>query len=116
MKTYYYRLNDEPFESIKSGMKKIEMRLYDEKRQLLRCGDEIVFVKRDDTGSQITTRVIGLQKFKNFEELYSHFDKRVLGYHADDNASPDDMSKYYEKSEIDKFGVVGIEIELINNL
>lgn len=114
MKIYYFRLNEEPFESIKSGAKTIEMRLNDEKRQLLCCGDQIIFVKRDDEKMQIATRVIGLHKFKNFEELYGHFDKKVLGYKENETAKPSDMSKYYDKDEIDKFGVLGIEIKLIN--
>ena len=42
------RLNKEPFEMIKSGMKTIELRLYDEKRKLLRIGDEIEFILATD--------------------------------------------------------------------
>lgn len=36
---YEMKLNNEPFNSIKSGMKTIEMRLNDEKRQKLNVGD-----------------------------------------------------------------------------
>lgn len=110
--TYEFRLNKEPFESMKNGDKKIEMRLFDEKRQLLKVGDRIIFVKRDDEKEILKTRVIKLHRFKNFEELYSHFDKKVLGYKEDEIARSSDMSKYYSKEDIEKFGVLGIEIEV----
>ena len=37
------KLNPYPFEMIKSGQKTIELRLLDEKRQLIKVGDTIVF-------------------------------------------------------------------------
>lgn len=111
-KTHEFRLNKEPFESMKNGDKKIEMRLFDAKRQLLKKGDRIIFVKKDDEIQILKTRIIGLHRFKNFEELYSHFDKKVLGYKEDEIARAEDMSKYYSKEDIEKFGVVGIEIEV----
>ena len=35
------RLHDVPFKKIQAGTKTIEMRLYDEKRQMIQVGDEI---------------------------------------------------------------------------
>lgn len=35
------RLHKEPFELIKNGSKTIELRLYDEKRQMINLGDTI---------------------------------------------------------------------------
>ena len=40
-------LNNRPFKSIKEGTKTIELRLNDEKRSLLKVGDEIEFTNRD---------------------------------------------------------------------
>lgn len=37
------KLNNEPFELIENGSKKIELRLYDEKRRKLRVNDLIEF-------------------------------------------------------------------------
>lgn len=37
------KLQRQPFEGIKSGKKRIEMRLYDEKRSLIKVGDDICF-------------------------------------------------------------------------
>ena len=105
-------LNDEPFNSIKSGNKIIEMRLYDEKRKLVNIGD-IIELTNIKTLEKIYVKVIQLHIFNNFEELYKNFDKVLLGYNKNDKASPDDMNKYYTKEEKEKYGVIGIEIKLI---
>lgn len=41
------RLNAEPFEKISSGAKTIELLLYDEKRRVIKVGDEIEFFVYD---------------------------------------------------------------------
>lgn len=41
---HYMKLKDEPFCAIKSGKKVVEMRLFDEKRTLLKLNDFIEFV------------------------------------------------------------------------
>ena len=51
------KLNPAPFEMIKSGQKTIELRLYDEKRQLVNIGDEIVFTNMV-TGETLQTKVL----------------------------------------------------------
>lgn len=113
MKTIHnMNLNEEPFTRIKSGTKTIELRLNDEKRQLLQVKDLIEFINRE-TLETIAVEIIGLYKYSNFEELYKHFDKIAMGYDKDDIANPMDMEKYYSKEEQDKYGVIGIEIRVI---
>ena len=73
------RLHKGPFELIKNGSKTIELRLYDEKRQMINVGDTITFENRSD-GDKIKVKVIALHKYPNFEELYKHFDKVSMGY------------------------------------
>ena len=106
------KLHNQPFNSIKSGNKKIEMRLYDEKRRLISVGDIIEFTNIA-TEEKINVEVIKLHLFNNFEELYKKFDKVLLGYKENEEASPNDMNIYYSKEEQEKYGVVGIEIKLI---
>lgn len=106
------RLHNQPFNNIKSGTKTIEMRLYDEKRRLIKVGDTIEFTNRV-TEEKICVKVVKLHIFNSFNELYKNFDKELLGYKKDEIAAPDDMSKYYSKEEQEKYGVVGIEIKLL---
>jgi len=105
------KLNDRPYEMIKSGAKTIELRLYDEKRRKIKVGDTVCFKSRED---ELTATVKTLHIFRNFEELYAALPLDKCGYTADElaTASPDDMLEYYSKEQIEKYGVVGIEIEV----
>ena len=38
-----------------------------------------------------------------------------MGYKKDEEANPKDMEQYYPQEEQAKYGVVGIEIEVIDN-
>lgn len=106
------KLNDVPFETIKNGTKTIELRLYDEKRRKIKIGDTICFKGKAST---IKAIVKALNIFCNFDELYAALPLDKCGYTADElaTASPEDMLEYYTKEQIEKYGVVGIEIEVI---
>lgn len=110
---YNMNLNNVPFNHIKAGTKTIEMRLNDEKRQLLKEKDLIEFTNRT-TLETILVEIVKLHKYSNFDELYKHFDKVSLGYDQDDIANPKDMERYYPKEEQEKYGVIGIEIRIID--
>ena len=51
--------------------------------------------------------------YSNFADLYRDYDKVSLGYKNDEVAKPEDMEQYYTKEEQEKYGVVGIEIQLV---
>ena len=106
---YNMNLNNRPFKSIKEGTKTIELRLNDEKRSLLKVGDEIEFTNRD-TNEKLSVDIINLHKYPSFKELYKHFNKIELGYAEDEPVDSKDMEAYYSKEEQDKYGVLGIEI------
>ena len=105
------KLNAAPFEMIKSGEKTIELRLYDEKRQKIKAGDDIIFTNTD-TGEKICATVKKLHLFASFEELYKTLTLLQCGYTAEDigTAHPSDMTQYYSVEEQQKYGVVGIEL------
>ena len=106
------KLNNEPFELIENGSKKIELRLYDEKRRKLRVNDLIEFTNIS-TEKKMTVLIEALYLYPNFEELYKHFDKISLGYAEDEIADPKDMEEYYPQDKQEKYGVLGIEIKVI---
>ena len=106
-------LHDGPFNLIKSGTKTIEMRLWDEKRKIIKVGDIIEFTNRS-TKEKIKAKVKALYNYSNFDELYKHFDKISLGYGIDEEADPHDMDIYYPLDKQKELGVVAIEIELVN--
>lgn len=105
------RLHDEPFKLIKLGSKTIELRVYDEKKAR-NAGDYLYFTNRV-TREKIKTKIVVLHIYKSFDELYHDYDKVSLGYRIDEAADPKDMEVYYPRDEQEKYGVVGIEIELL---
>lgn len=106
------KLFKEPFDMISNGKKTIELRLYDEKRKLVKVGDTIVFSSLDDINRKLKTEVIAIHRFNSFEELYEKLPLDKCGYRTKENAKPEDMLDYYSKDEQEKYGVVGIEIRL----
>lgn len=85
------------------------MRLNDEKRNLIKIGDEIEFTNVK-TNELLTCKVTNLFMYKNFGELYNNHNKISIGYKENENANPDDMLMYYSKEDIEKYGVLGIEL------
>lgn len=67
---YQMKLNESPFERIKNGMKTIEFRLYDEKRQKIKVGDKIEFSKLSDIEEKLLVDVIELYREDTFEKLF----------------------------------------------
>lgn len=113
--THYMNLHRQPFNMIKAGFKTIELRLFDEKRQQIKECDTIVFFNSDNAADQIAVQVKALHVFSSFEKLYEVLPLDKCGYTADEiaSASPADMDTYYSKEKQSKYGVVGIEIELL---
>lgn len=112
---HFMKLLQQPFEQISSGRKTIELRLYDEKRQLVKIGDEIEFTNLSREDEKITVEVTAMHRFDSFEELYSSLPLSECGYAPSDTPSHTDMEKIYPKEKQEKYGVVGIEIKLVNN-
>ena len=109
--THRMRLVDFAFKAIKNQEKDIEVRLNDEKRQLINVGDIIEF-SHIDTEEIIKTKVIKLHKFKTFKELFDHFDNKRIGIKKEDNYTI--MDNFYTKEEQEKYGALGIEIKLLS--
>ena len=103
------KLQNAPFMGIASGKKRIEMRLYDEKRSKIQVGEDIVFTNTV-TGQTLRRRVKALHVYADFETLYAGHGKEALGYAEDEEAKPTDMHAYYTDEDIKRYGVVGIEL------
>lgn len=114
--THYMNLCSEPFNSIKNKEKIYELRLLDSKRQKLKVGDTITFTNLDNKET-LSVKVVRLHKFSSFEELYNNLPLDKCGYNKSNisKANPKDMEKYYPKEKQSQYGVVGIEISLLEN-
>ena len=101
------KLQNEPFKQIKKGIKKIEIRLNDEKRKIFEINDYIEFTNIT-TLEIMFVKITNLYHFESFEKLFNNFDNSILGC-----GSYEEMYKYYSKEEEKKYGVLGIEIKVL---
>ena len=110
------KLRQEPFDCIVSGIKTIELRLYDEKRQLINIGDKIRFSLFGSSNHSVETCVVNLHRFNSFKDLFSTqlFDKCGWGELTVEEAA-ENMRQYYTEIEERNYGVIGIEICITEN-
>ena len=105
------KLNESPFERIKNGTNTIEFRLYDEKRQQIKIGDQIEFSKLPDLQEKLLVDVTELYRENTFENLFIklYTDKYEI------NRRTKLMEQYYSYEKEKEYGVLGIKIALISN-
>lgn len=112
MTTHPMKLNDAPFAQIAGGAKTVECRLFDEKRQQVQLGDTITFTNTSDENKTITVKVVGLLRYATFADMFARNDPAKFGgYDAASLTSA--LLKYYSLEEQSRFGVLGIEFELV---
>ena len=106
------RLNNKPFCLIINRKKTVELRLNDEKRKKVKEGDIIIF-ENNETLEKISVLVVKIYKFDNFKKLYENIDKTLMGYSNEEEALSSDMEKYYSIEQQNKYGVLGIEFNIL---
>ena len=108
------KLQQKYYDFIKRGTKRIEIRLFDEKRQKIKIGDTIKFLKEDNQDESFEVKVIGLLRYNSFEDMFKDFDISVL---SDKSMTMDELisalEKFYTKEKQEQYGVLGIRIELL---
>lgn len=114
MNTYEMKLQPEYYNFILNGTKRIEIRLNDEKRQLIKLGDILEIKKEPDLSESFKVKVVGLLRYNSFEDMFNDFDISIL---ADKSMTKEELinvlEQFYTKDMQNKYGVLGIRIELI---
>lgn len=108
------KLQPEYYNYILYGTKRIEIRLFDLKRQKINIGDTIRFFKEPNLSESFDVKVIGLLRYGSFKDMFLDFDISIL---ADKDLSKDKLlstlSCFYTDEMQKEYGVVGIRFELI---
>lgn len=108
------KLQPKYFDYINKGTKKIELRLFDEKRQKINIGDTIIFQKEPELENEMKVKVVGLLRYNTFEELFEDFDIEVM---ADKSMTKKELlnvlEEFYTPEKQKQYGVIGIRIEKI---
>ena len=108
------KLGHEPFCAIKEGRKTIESRLYDEKRQQITVGDEIIFSENDHPENTVRAKVVNLLRHPTFKELFVNNDSRLFGGERNQDQLLEQIKQFYSDEDEQKYGVVGIKITVID--
>ena len=108
------KLQPEYYNFILNGTKRIEIRLFDEKRQQINIGDIIKFLKEPELSESFNAKVVGLLRYNTFEEMFRDFDISIL---SDKSMTKEELisvlEQFYTKEKQEQYGVLGIRIELI---
>ncbi len=102
------KLNESPFERIKNGTKTIEFRLFDEKRQQIKIGDQIEFSKLPDLQEKLLVNVVELYREDTFEKLF----KKLYNDEKEIKRKTESMYQYYSHEKEKEYGVIGIKVML----
>ena len=100
------------FDFIKNGTKRIELRLYDDKRKQINLGDIIEFSKSEN--DKLKAEVVGLLYYHSFIDLFEDFDISIL---ADASMTKDELlnilNEFYTPEKQSQYGVIGIRIKAL---
>ena len=102
------KLNESPFERIKNGTKTIEFRLFDEKRQQIKVGDQIEFSKLPDLQEKILVDVVELYREDSFESLF----RKLYNDEEEIIRKTKAMYEIYSPEKEKEYGVLGIKIKI----
>ena len=112
--THTMRLQTAPFLQFKSGKKRVELRLADEKRSRIRIGDSIVFLHTENEKELLRMRVTALHRYEDFDQVQKDFDLTELGFASGEESHGERMRAYYSDSDVQKYGVLAICVEREN--
>lgn len=113
MQQHQMKLATAPYNNIASGKKLIESRLFDEKRQQINIGDQIIFSENDKPENSVTTKVMGLLRYQTFKELFADHDPSLFGEDSLDFLL-NQIKQFYSDEDEQRYGVVGIRLELLD--
>lgn len=107
------KLNESPFERIKNGTKTIEFRLFDEKRQQIKVGDQIEFSKLPNLQEKLLVDVVELYREETFENLF----RKLYTDEEEISKKTKAMYEIYLPEKEQKYGILGIKIKInVDNL
>ncbi len=102
------KLNEGPFERMKNGTKTIEFRLYDEKRQQIKIGDQIEFSKLPDLQEKLLVDVMELYREDSFENLF----RKLYNDEEEITRKTKAMYEIYSPEKEQQYGILGIKIKI----
>ena len=108
------KLNENAFERVKSGKKKREYRINDDKRRQVSVGDFIVFQKLPELKENIKVEVINIHRYDTLEDaIGENFEDDFSERHSsiDETVNSFYEKGYYTEDEVKENGIIVFEIK-----
>lgn len=108
------KLNENAFERVKSGKKKREYRINDDKRRQVSVGDVIVFQKLPELKETIKVEVVNIHRYDTLEDaIGENFEDDFSERHSsiDETVNSFYEKGYYTEDEVKENGIIVFEIK-----
>lgn len=103
------------FSRMDLGVKTIELRLLDEKRQTMKIGDHVSFKLFPKLEHSCLMEITGLLHYPNFASLIDDINVAWLGYEEKDREwLKSSMYDIYTQEEEKEFGALGIRLKKVS--
>lgn len=113
MSNFEYKIYRKVYDNILAGIKRVEIRLLNEKSSKIKIGYTIKFSVADDENIYLNVRATNLYHFNNVEDLWESKDFIIL----DKETTPEEFVKlFYEifgEDKVRNHTIIGIEFEVI---
>jgi len=111
MKKHRMNVRSDIYQNIATGKKVIESRLYDEKRQVINVGDQIIFWHNEQPEAGLIAVVTEVLRYPTFKELFDNHDPALFG-EEDRDFLLNQIKQFYSDEDEERFGVVGIRFKI----
>lgn len=113
MSNFEYKIYREVYDNMLAGIKKVEIRLLNEKSSKIKIGDKIKFSVVNDKNTYLNVRVTNLYHFENIDDLLENKNFFLL----DKEKSKGEIIKlFYEifgEDKVKSHSIIGIEFDII---
>jgi len=107
------KLNEKAFLNIKNGIKKFELRLFDDRRKNIDIGDTITFHNLNNLDNTISVEVLALLRYPSFKDFFEDIDYRNCGTANSLEEKLKRVHTFYTPEQEIQNGILAIKIKLI---
>lgn len=112
MRRHTMKLQPAAFTRMRDGTKRVELRLWDEKRQAVQPGDTVLFIREPEQAETLEATVLALVRGDSFAQLLRALPASALGLESKDDAMRE-LRTHYSANDEAAHGVVALWVELV---
>ena len=112
-RTYIFTIDKKPYKRIKKGLKTVDFRINDLRKNKIKVHDRVIFRENQNSKKEIYGEVVETKTAKTFADIIKYFGKENCGFQNKTIEEADKiMHRFYSEEEIKNNGVVGIRFKI----